>query len=95
MNKFLFIQTLKRFSLAVILAVCAMTGAFAQDTDGITLKMENAPLGKVMDAIENQSQYLFLNDGVDVNMIVDVNVTKTTISATLGEVFAANRCRGK
>lgn len=66
MNKFLFIQTLKRFSLAVILAVCAMTGAFAQDTDGITLKMENAPLGKVMDAIENQSQYLFLNDGVDV-----------------------------
>lgn len=89
MNKFLFIQTLKRFSLAVILAVCTMTGAFAQDTDGITLKMENAPLGKVMDAIENQSQYLFLNDGVDVNMIVDVNVTKATISATLDKIFAA------
>lgn len=89
MNKFLFIQTLKRFSLAAILAVCAMTGAFAQDTDGITLKMENAPLGKVMDAIENQSQYLFLNDGVDVNMIVDVNVTKATISATLDKIFAA------
>lgn len=89
MNKFLFIQTLKRFSLAVILAVCAMTSAFAQNAGEITLKMENAPLGKVMDAIENQSQYLFLNDGVDVNMIVDVNVTKATISATLGEVFAA------
>lgn len=89
MNKFLFIQTLKRFSLAVILAVCAMTGAFAQNTDGITLRMENAPLGKVMDAIENQSQYLFLNDGVDVNMIVDVNVTKATISATLDKIFAA------
>ncbi len=89
MNKFLFIQTLKRFSLAVILAVGAMTSAFAQNTDGITLKMESAPLGKVMDAIENQSQYLFLNDGVDVNMIVDVNVTKATISATLEKVFAA------
>ena len=89
MNKFLFTQTLKRFSLAVILAVCAMTCAFAQNAGEITLKMENAPLGKVMDAIENQSQYLFLNDGVDVNMIVDVNVTKATISATLGEVFAA------
>lgn len=89
MNKFLFTQTLKRFSLAVILAVCAMTSAFAQNAGEITLKMENAPLGKVMDAIENQSQYLFLNDGVDVNMIVDVNVTKATISATLGEVFAA------
>lgn len=89
MNKFLFAQTLKRFSLAVILAVCAMTSAFAQNAGEITLKMENAPLGKVMDAIENQSQYLFLNDGVDVNMIVDVNVTKATISATLDKIFAA------
>lgn len=89
MNKFLFTQTLKRFSLAVILAVCAMTSAFAQNAGEITLKMENAPLGKVMDAIENQSQYLFLNDGVDVNMIVDVNVTKATISATLDKIFVA------
>lgn len=89
MNKFLFTQTLKRFSLAVILAVCAMTSAFAQNAGEITLKMENAPLGKVMDAIENQSQYLFLNDGVDVNMIVDANVTKATISATLDKIFAA------
>lgn len=89
MNKFLFTQTLKRFSLAVILAVCAMTSAFAQNAGEITLKMENAPLGKVMDAIENQSQYLFLNDGVDVNMIVDMNVTKATISATLDKIFAA------
>lgn len=89
MNKFLFTQTLKRFSLAVILAVCAITSAFAQNAGEITLKMENAPLGKVMDAIENQSQYLFLNDGVDVNMIVDVNVTKATISATLDKIFAA------
>lgn len=89
MSKFLFTQTLKRFSLAVILAVCAMTSAFAQNAGEITLKMENAPLGKVMDAIENQSQYLFLNDGVDVNMIVDVNVTKATISATLDKIFAA------
>lgn len=89
MNKFLFTQTLKRFSLAVILAVCAMTSAFAQNAGEITLKMRIAPLGKVMDAIENQSQYLFLNDGVDVNMIVDVNVTKATISATLDKIFAA------
>lgn len=89
MNKFLFTQTLKRFSLAVILAVCAITSAFAQNAGEITLKMENAPLGKVMDAIENQSQNLFLNDGVDVNMIVDVNVTKATISATLDKIFAA------
>jgi len=51
--------------------------------------MENTTLGKVMDAIENQSQYLFLNDGVDVNLRVDVNVSNATIDAALGQLFAA------
>ncbi len=89
MNKFLFTQTLKRFSLAVVLAFVAVTGAFAQNSREITLKMEGSPLGKVMDAIENQSQYLFLNDGVDVNMTVDINVTKATITTALENMFAA------
>lgn len=62
------------------------TGAFAQG--GITLKMDNAPLDKVMDAIEQQSQYLFLNDGVDVNMKVSVNAANEGISTVLNKVFA-------
>lgn len=89
MNKFLFTQTLKRFSLALVLSVATIFGAYAQNQQRITLKMEDSTLGKVMDAIENQSQYLFLNDGVDVNLRVDVNVSNATIEATLGQLFAA------
>ncbi len=89
MNKFLFPQTLKRFSLTLVLAVSVLFGTAAQNTGTITLKMENSTLGKVMDTIENQFQYLFLNDGVDVNMPVSVDVTGATIAATLEKMFAA------
>lgn len=89
MNKFLFPQTLKRFSLTLVLAVSVLFGTAAQNTGTITLKMEDSTLGKVMDTIENQFQYLFLNDGVDVNMPVSVDVTGATIAATLEKMFAA------
>ncbi len=89
MINFCFIQTLKRFSLALVLSVATIFSANAQNQQRITLKMENTTLGKVMDAIENQSQYLFLNDGVDVNLRVDVNVSNATIDAALGQLFAA------
>ena len=64
-------------------------GARSQNAKTITLKMENAPLEKVMDAIENQSQYLFLNDGVDVSLQVTVNVGNSTIETALGQIFAS------
>ena len=89
MINFCFIQTLKRFSLALVLSVATIFSANAQNQQRITLKMENTTLGKVMDAIENQSQYLFLNDGVDVNLRVDINVSDATIESTLGQLFAA------
>ena len=89
MINFCFTQTLKRFSLALVLSVAAIFGANAQNQQRITLKMGNSTLGKVMDAIENQSQYLFLNDGVDVNLRVDINVSNATIDAALGQLFAA------
>lgn len=89
MTNFHFIQILKRFSLALVLSVATIFSANAQNQQRITLKMENTTLGKVMDAIENQSQYLFLNDGVDVNLRVDINVSDATIESTLGQLFAA------
>ena len=89
MINFCFIQTLKRFSLALVLSVATIFSVYAQDQQRITLKMENSTLGKVMDAIENQSQYLFLNDGVDVNLRVDINVSNATIDAALGQLFTA------
>ena len=88
MNRFHFTKALKRFSMALVLCISVTFGAFAQNSKGITLKMENASLEKVMDAIENQSQYLFLNDGVDLNMKVSVNIQNASISASLDQMFA-------
>lgn len=88
MNRFHFTKTLKRFSL--VLATCLLTlVGYAQSGKGITLNMSNAALEHVMDAIENQSQYLFLNDGVDVSMKVSVNVQNATISSALSQIFAS------
>ena len=89
MNKFHLTSFLKRFSLALVLSMTLVLGARGQNRQTITLKMENSTLGKVMDAIENQSQYLFLNDGVDVSLPVDVNVRNASIETTLGQVFAS------
>jgi TonB-linked SusC/RagA family outer membrane protein len=89
MNKFLTTSFLKRFSLALLLSLAITFGAGGQNSQTITLKMENASLDKVMDAIESQSQYLFLNDGVDVSLPVDVNVRNASIEKTLTLVFAS------
>ena len=89
MKKFLMSSFLKRFSLALVLSMTIVLGARGQNAKTITLKMENAPLEKVMDAIENQSQYLFLNDGVDVSLQVTVNVSNSTIETALGQIFAS------
>lgn len=89
MKKFLISSFLKRFSLALVLSMTIVFGARGQNAKTITLKMENAPLEKVMDAIENQSQYLFLNDGVDVSLRVTVNVSNSTIETALGQMFAS------
>ncbi len=89
MKRFLFSDFLKRFSLALLLSMTIVFGARGQNRQNITLTMENAPLGKVMDAIEKQSQYLFLNDGVDVTLTVNVNVRNATIENTLGQIFAS------
>lgn len=52
-----------------IIAMLLLTSwlATAQDKDrGITLSMENATIEQIIKAIEQQSQYLFINKGVNI-----------------------------
>lgn len=76
-----------RLFLPVILLACAAFAAHAQDRTGITLKMENVPLQEVIDAIEQQSRYLFLIDHVDVNTHVDVDALNQPLQDVLEEMF--------
>ena len=55
--------------------------------DGITLKMDNAPLHKVIEALEQQSDYLFLMDQVDMDMPVSVDAENQPVAAVLDKMF--------
>ena len=87
MNNCLF-NKIGRLLAAVILPfLMSVTAAKAQTPARITLKMDNAPLQEVLDAIEQQSQYLFLIDQVDVKMAVSVNVENQPVAVALDQIF--------
>lgn len=58
-----------------------------QMAKGITLKLENVTLARVMSEIKRQSNYLFVNKGVDVSGTVTINVTNENISKVCNTLF--------
>lgn len=82
------LASLRRRLFSVATAVCLLipaNTAFAQT--GITLKMSNAQVEKVLDAIEGQSKYLFLNDQVDLSRTISIDVEGASIEKTLEKMF--------
>lgn len=91
MNKSLFFKTFRLFIAAAVLClVCPLQKAVAQSDSGITIKMDNARLESVLDAIEQQSKYLFLNDQVDLSKTVSINVSDADIKVVLDRLFAGS-----
>lgn len=89
MNKSLLIRTFRLFIATVLFLPLSAAAVSAQTPDaGITLDMQDARLEEVMDAIEKQSEYLFLNDQVDVDKKVTINVTSAGIEQVLKALFA-------
>ena len=91
MNKSLFFKTFRLFIAAAVLCLaCPLQKAAAQTGSGITIKMDNVRLESVLDAIEQQSKYLFLNDQVDLSKTVSINVSDADIKAVLDRLFAGS-----
>lgn len=89
MNKCLLIRTFRLFVATVLLLPLSAAAVSAQTPDaGITLDMQDVRLEEVMDAIEKQSEYLFLNDQVNVDKKVSINVTAAGIEQVLKALFA-------
>ena len=63
--------------------------ANAQDQARVTLRMDNATLQEVVDAIEQQSQYLFLMNQVDVKMPVSINAENLPLTDVLDRIFSS------
>ena len=88
MNKCLFIKIGRLLAAVILSALLFPTGtAKAQNQARITLKMDNAPLQEVINAIEQQSQYLFLIDQVDVKMTVSVDVEAQPLQVVMDQIF--------
>ncbi|MFI5163247.1 MAG: TonB-dependent receptor [Sphingobacteriales bacterium] len=74
--------------LTTLVLVIALVEASAAGYSQITLKEKNAPLEKVLKAIEKQTQYVFLYGANDLTTgPITVNVTNATLEQTLAQCF--------
>lgn len=71
--------------LFMVLFLAVSTVASAQEK--ITVKMQDATLESVLDAMEQQSKYLFLCDKVDLSHKLTVNVDNLSIDEALSRIF--------
>lgn len=72
----------------LLLSFCILwsVGVSAQNVR-VTMKMENEMMETVMDAIEQQTRYLFtVDDGVNLNRRVSVNVNDAPLNAVLDQM---------
>ena len=74
------------FRLAVLAFVLCLSPIVA-NAQRINLKVENATLESVLDKVEQQSRYLFLNDQVDLSRRVTVDVSEQSLESALTEIF--------
>ena len=79
-------------SAMVLLLFLSGIALRAQSQDGrlVTLDMDNVPLEQVMSAIEQQTDYVFLNKDVDASRIVSINVTGMPVEKVLESFFEGN-----
>ncbi|MGM9763240.1 MAG: TonB-dependent receptor [Candidatus Cryptobacteroides sp.] len=73
--------------MAMALLVFAVD-AFAAGPERVTVNVSDVSLEQVMQNIEQQTDYVFLNKDVDVNQKVSINVQNKSVEETLAVLFA-------
>ncbi len=86
MNKHLISHVLRLF-IVIMLLPFVSAPASADSNKGISLALTNETLEVVLDAIEQQTSYLFLNDQVDMTRRLTVNVQNQPIEKVLDHIF--------
>lgn len=87
MNNSLISNAFRLFIALIVINVSSFS-AFAQEKTGITIDVSDETIEVVLDAIEQQSKYLFLNDNVDLSKKVTVKLQNAPIESVLEKVFA-------
>ena len=89
MNKTAFYKTVCR-CLCLISSLFLTSGLLSakqQDEGFITFRMNEVPLQDALDAITEQSNYLFINRGVDPQQTVSIETTNATITEVCEKLF--------
>ncbi len=79
--------------LSLIASIICVTGLFAAETKSqtaqVTISMKNVNAGKILEEIENQTDYLFLYNWEEVNLNTktSINVKKQTVAEVLTTLF--------
>lgn len=88
MEKTVFSKILELLKFSFIIFLCSGSVLSASAQNGrITLNMKQVPLEQVMNAIEKQTPYLFVNKDVRITQKVTINVTNASIEETLNLLF--------
>ncbi len=97
MNQNVLYKKLCRFScfILILLATAVQAASKPQGDEKITLSFEKASLEKVMDAIKQQSQYVFVNQGVDISKPVSIHAEKQPVKEVCRIVFGQLRVEWK
>ena len=74
--------------LSAFVLLSAVLDARPQENVRITLKLDDATLEKAIDAIEQQSPYLFVNKEIDFSTKVSISVSNETIDNTCRALFS-------
>ena len=83
--------SLKVRSLLCFLAISILSAnAFARPQEDvlITLELDNVTLATAIGDIEEQSPYLFMNNGVDMDQTVSLKVSEQTIASVCNALFS-------
>lgn len=73
--------------IIILLTMMGVVSAKSQGDERITLNLKNVPLEQVMDKIKHQSQYLFVNQGVDTKVLVTLNVKNQRVKDVCKQLF--------
>ena len=95
MNKTAFYKTVCR-CLCLISSLFLTSGLLSakqQDEGFITFRMNEVPLQDALDAITEQSNYLFINRGVDPQQTVSIETTNATITEVCEKLFTPIRVK--
>lgn len=82
----------KRLAVSLFTVALSMTGLLVSSeawAQKVTVKGNAVPLSQVVEAVESQTNYLFIyNENVDLNKKVPVNLTDASVETVLSTVFA-------